>query len=177
MADMVGKMEEAINDTVNTGKPLDMAVNDTDKGLTPLERKIEAGKRNMRPLNTVTKEEQKRITSAGGKASVEARRKKKSIQEVCNVLLSMPVTQEMVDKYLDKSIKLDIPEGATMYDLMAARMAQEALVGNVKAFEAVRDSAGDKPTDKVVQDVAIMTEKDKELMAIVAARIASGKDE
>jgi hypothetical protein len=79
----------------------------------------------------------------------------------------------LIEKSLGEDISL--PEGTDMYDLMIAKMMQVTVLdGNVKAFEAVRDSAGDKPTDKIVQDVAVMTDKDKALMEIVAARMSAG---
>lgn len=43
------------------------------------------------PLNRRTKEEQKRIASAGGKASGEARRRKRSMKDAADLYLSLPV--------------------------------------------------------------------------------------
>ncbi len=119
-------------------------------------------------LHERTAEEQRRIAVMGGKASGETRRRKKEIREVCNVLLSMPANSALKG-YLDPNIEL--PKDATVYDLMVARMTQEALKGNVKAFEAVRDSAGDKPTDKTEASVAIMTERDKAVLEQVERRL------
>ena len=119
-------------------------------------------------LHERTAEEQRRIAVMGGKASGETRRRKKEIREVCNVLLSMPAN-DALKGYLDKNIEL--PKDATVYDLMVARMTQEALKGNVKAFEAVRDSAGDKPTDKTEASVAVMTERDKAVLEQVERRL------
>ncbi len=119
-------------------------------------------------LDKRTREEQRQIASMGGKASGVTRRRKKEIREVCSVLLSMPAN-EGLKGYLDPNI--EIPDDATVYDLMVARMTQEALKGNVKAFEAVRDSAGDKPTDKTESSVAIMTERDKAVLEQVERRL------
>lgn len=119
-------------------------------------------------LHERTAEEQRRIASMGGKASGETRRRKKEIREVCGVLLSMPANNALKG-YLDPNIEL--PDDATVYDLMVARMTQEALKGNVKAFEAVRDSAGDKPTDKTELTAAIMTDRDKAVLEQIERRL------
>lgn len=129
---------------------------------------------NLIPQNRRTEEEQRAIASQGGKASVAARRKKKELKERCKLLLELMPNKALIEKSLGTDIEL--PEGTDMYDLMIAKMMQVTVLdGNVKAFEAVRDSAGDKPTDKIVQDVAVMTDKDKALMEIVAARMSVGE--
>ena len=85
----------------------------------------------------LTREEQK----AGGRASVIARRKKKDFREACLALLET----EMTDT-----------EGnlVTGYDVVVSSLFTQAKAGNVKAFEALRDTAGQKPVEKlVVSDV------------------------
>ena len=85
----------------------------------------------------LTREEQK----AGGRASVIARRKKKDFREACLALLET----EMADT-----------EGnlVTGYDVVVSSLFTQAKAGNVKAFEALRDTAGQKPVEKlVVSDV------------------------
>ena len=136
-------------------------------------KKTRGNKQNLVDLRTRTTEEQQQIATAGGKASGEARRKKKELKDRCKILLEMMPNKALIAKSLGDDTKL--PEGADMYDLMIAKMMQvAALDGNVKAFEAVRDSAGDKPTEKVQQDIAVMTDKDKELMKIIESRMSSG---
>ena len=44
----------------------------------------------LRPLNTRTIEEQKEITSMGGKASGKARRKKRDLKKLLEIALSQP---------------------------------------------------------------------------------------
>lgn len=81
----------------------------------------------------LTREEQK----AGGRASVIARRKKKDFREACLALLET----EMTDT-----------EGnlVTGYDVVVSSLFTQAKAGNVKAFEALRDTAGQKPVEKLV---------------------------
>ncbi len=82
---------------------------------------------NLKSIGDLTKEEQRKITSKGGKASVEARRKRKALREELLLLLEKGETQKKI------SISL----------------IEQAMKGNVKAFEVIRDTIGEKPNDKL----------------------------
>ena len=73
----------------------------------------------------------------GGKKSGEARRAKKSLREAMQVLMDADLTGK---------------DGKTMTgtEAMAAKAFQAALKGDWKAWELVRDTAGQKPVDKVM---------------------------
>ncbi|MBQ7792915.1 MAG: hypothetical protein IJ366_00510 [Clostridia bacterium] len=73
----------------------------------------------------------------GGVASGEARRNKKLLRECLEILLE----KEMTDK-----------SGKTMSgaEALATKLFAEAMKGNVKAFEVLRDTAGQKPVEKIV---------------------------
>ena len=73
----------------------------------------------------------------GGKKSGEARRAKKSIREAMRVLMDA----DLMGK-----------DGKTMTgtEAMAAKAFQAALKGDWKAWELVRDTAGQKPVDKIM---------------------------
>jgi hypothetical protein len=96
-----------------------------------------ANEQNLNPFGTLTENEQREISSKGGKASGEARRKKKLLRECLEILLE----KEMTDK-----------KGETMTgaEALSAKLFKEAMKGNVKAFEVLRDTAGQKPVEKVV---------------------------
>lgn len=72
----------------------------------------------------------------GGKKSGETRRSKKSLREAMQVLMDADLTGK---------------DGKTMTgtEAMAAKAFQAALKGDWKAWELVRDTAGQKPVDKV----------------------------
>ena len=93
--------------------------------------------KNLNPFGTLTEDEQRKISSKGGKASGEARRKKKLLRECLEIMLE----KEMTDK-----------KGETMTgaEALSAKLFKEAMKGNVKAFEVLRDTAGQKPVEKVV---------------------------
>lgn len=77
----------------------------------------------------------------GGQKSGEARRAKKSLREAMQILMDADLTGK---------------DGKTMTgtEAMAAKAFQAALKGDWKAWELVRDTAGQKPVERVmVSDV------------------------
>ena len=72
----------------------------------------------------------------GGQKSGEARKAKKSLREAMQILMDADLTGK---------------DGKTMTgtEAMAAKAFQAALKGDWKAWELVRDTAGQKPVDKV----------------------------
>ena len=81
-------------------------------------------------------EQQVEIARQGGVASGIARREKKSLREAMQVLMDADLTGK---------------DGKTMTgtEAMAAKVFQAALKGDWKAWELARDTAGQKPVDKV----------------------------
>ena len=93
-----------------------------------------ANEQNLRPSEyKLSQEEAKK----GGIASGKARREKKLLRECIEILLE----KEMTDKS-GKSI--------TGAEALTAKLFAEAMKGNVKAFEVLRDTAGQKPVEKVM---------------------------
>lgn len=91
------------------------------------------GTKNLKPMNKLTVEEQKKIARAGGKASGESRRRRKTLRDELLAMLSDGDTQKKISVALIK----------------------EATDGNnagsvTKAFEVIRDTIGEKPIDKVM---------------------------
>jgi hypothetical protein len=91
------------------------------------------GTENLIPINKRTPEEAKEITSKGGIASGESKRRRKTFKEIFELLLQ--------EKAIDGS-------ELTNDELISLQMIVEANKGNTKAFEIVRDTIGEKPTDK-----------------------------
>jgi hemerythrin-like domain-containing protein len=82
----------------------------------------------------LTAEEQ----SKGGKASAEARRKKRDLRRALEILLEKD--------YTDK--KGNVASGA---EAITAKLFEQAMKGNVKAFETIRSTVGQDPVQKVEQ--------------------------
>ena len=86
---------------------------------------------NLIPFNELTVEKQREIARKGGIASGEARRARKTFRDELITLLENGNTQEKI----------------------SVALIQQALDGNTKAFEVIRDTVGEKPVDKLEADV------------------------
>ena len=93
-----------------------------------------ANEDNLKPLTT---EKAREIGSKGGINSGEARRRKRDIRLAMEALLEK--------QYKGKNG--EILSGA---EAIAIKQMEKALKGDAKAFELVRDSAGQKPVEKVM---------------------------
>lgn len=82
----------------------------------------------------LTPEQRRANASKAGKASAEARRKKKEFRELFELALSQPCEENPdIDNWMAVTIA----------------MMKKAKSGDTKAFEALRDTIGQKPTDKI----------------------------
>lgn len=90
------------------------------------------------PMNKRTKEEQKRIARAGGKASGVARRKRKSMKEALELIMEMQATDANKKKMAKKGIDVETNE-----DVMAAAMTLAAMAGDTKAYSAIANVRGE----------------------------------
>lgn len=96
---------------------------------------------NLHPLNTRSAEERKRIASAGGRASVRAKLRRKQGRELVRAILSM--------KDLDEKIKAELrKEGIVDADMtkevaMHIRQIQKAIrTADTRAYAAIMKAAG-----------------------------------
>lgn len=105
-----------------------------------------------------SKEEARAKGRKGGKASGEARRKKKLLKECLDILLQ----EDFVDRKGNKS------SGA---EALASTVFKKALAGDLKAFELVRDTAGQKPIDKVM-----IADVDQSVIDEVEAMVAEAEE-
>lgn len=143
---------------------------------TPEEAKRRAREKSNRNLlrpSELTADRRREIARQGGLASAAARRRKKDIREVFSALLSSPATPEMQEKA--EKLGFDAETVGTIYDVLGVAMIDKALSGDGYCFQLVRDSAGDKPTDKSEVTASVMTEKDLEIMRNLEARIKAEK--
>lgn len=111
------------------------------------------GEENLVPQSERTKEEQREVATKGGIASGEARRRKRDIQAAMQALLEK--------QYKTSQGTLSGAEAISL------KQMEKALKGDPKAFELVRDSAGQKPVDKVVVaevDESVIDEIEKAVM-------------
>lgn len=96
-------------------------------------------------LRTPTAEEARERGSKGGKASVKARRRKKELKELLELALSQPS---------------ETANGEDNYTAITAALVNKAIQGDTKAYEVIRDTLGQKPTEKMETDLTAKIEVD-----------------
>lgn len=102
-----------------------------------------ANEQNLVPQGHKLTEEE---ASRGGKRSAEVRREKKKLKECMEMLLER--------QFQDDSDPTKIISGA---EALAVKVFTQALNGDLRAFEIVRDTAGQKPVEEIV-----MTSEERE---------------
>lgn len=134
---------------------------------------------NLRPCRTfdeVEPEELREMARNGQQKGTETQRQRRTLKEICQAIADMPLTStEALNDETAQEIAAQTAQQTgrpcTIYEAMAAAQAVQAMAGNVKAFVAFRDSAGDKPVDQVQQVGEILSDEDRLLMQRVAERI------
>ena len=104
------------------------------------------GHENLIPLNKRTKEEQRKIAKMGGDASAKARAEKKSSANRLLYLMTLPASERNKAKMVDLGIT--DPDLLDMGQQMYIKQFEKAMKGDTQAFLAIRDTIGDKPTNK-----------------------------
>lgn len=118
-----------------------------------------AGEENLIPLNQRTKEEQREIASKGGKASVEARRRKKTMRENLELMLSMPLKKgKEADIEKGKNLQDFTGQNITVEQAILLAQVKKAMKGDIYAFETIRDLIGEKPVSKTEVSASVKNE-------------------
>ena len=89
-----------------------------------------------------TGSEQVEIARLGGFASGKAKRKRKTIREELEFLL-------------EKKLKNNKGKDISTREAISTAMIGQAIKGNVKAFIAIRDTIGEKPTEKTQTELTL----------------------
>lgn len=92
-----------------------------------------ANNENLKPLNTLPKEDAKRIRAMGAVARGIKKQKQKLLKETINEFL------QAINPESGQTFQIDLVNA----------MIQQALSGDVSAFNTVRDTAGQKPKEDV----------------------------
>lgn len=96
-----------------------------------------ANNENLIPVNTLCKEDAKAIRSKGGYARAEKIKNRKTMKAMLEILLEKEITNAKGEK-------------ATTQEAITVSLIKQALKGNVKAFEIIRDTMGEKPDTAVI---------------------------
>ena len=157
----------------NTSPDNDSLNNSSESGKKDVNGKYD-GRANLIPFNRLSEEEQKEIRSKGGKASGEARRKKRDMREVAKAILEHAMNEAQIDEVLGNSKEL-LDGDKSVMAVLTARMVQEAGKGSYKHYETLRNTAGFKPKDEIDISADIMTDADRELVEKVNRRLEAKK--
>lgn len=111
-----------------------------------------SNEQNLVPNEARTPEKRRENARKAGKASGKARREKKEMRAVLEDLLSLP------------SAEL---EGLSNMEAVCVAMVKKAQQGNVYAAMFVRDTIGQKPTDKVAQSGTLSIGWDEEVSRVI----------
>lgn len=122
-----------------------------------------ANESNLIPVTDRSKEEARALSSKGGKASGATRRRKKSMKDAMNLLLSLPVDE--ANKAKMERLGID-SNAADNQMLMLISAFQQAVKGNVRAMEFIKDLTGS----------SAMTELDKKQLKIEQDKVALQRD-
>ena len=122
------------------------------------------GTKNLKPntRENRTKEEQKQIAIKGGIASGKARREKKTLRQCLEILLE----RTLKDK---KGIEMTGAEAVSL------KVFEKALKGDIRAFEVLRDTAGQKPIEKVQMKTDINIAESEERLSNIFEQIKEEK--
>lgn len=114
--------------------------------------------KNLVSLATRPQQERTEIARMGQKASTEARKRKKSLKEAMELLLSLPVKDTRVKKKIE-SLGIN-PNEIDNQMAMAIAQWQQAVKGNTKAYQNIEATIGEKPKESIsVEDTREKTKK------------------
>lgn len=127
------------------------------------------------PLTERPEEEAREIRRKGAEAVNKLHGEKKTARESLERMLSILATDDIIaqadmETALAERLKKENPH-MTVYDVINATAIGRAMSGNVRAAEYVRDTAGDKPTEKIDVTGQIMTDADRDLLQTIGDRL------
>lgn len=125
-----------------------------------------ANEHNLIPVTKRTKEEQRAISSKGGKASAVARRKRADLKRALDIILTAEVSNPNTRAMLEE---MGVP--TDNQTLLALSMFQQAVKGNMRAAELIVKVVAEKDElDKQEQRerIKLLRHKNREAQAIDA---------
>lgn len=115
-----------------------------------------ANEENLLKAEDLTSEELRDRARKGGIASGKARREKKAFKETLETLLSMSMENgEEISVEDITSFKGIKGKNISVQEAILIAQVQKAMKGDTRAAEYLRDTIGQKPTDKIETDFII----------------------
>lgn len=85
----------------------------------------------------------------GGIASGQARREKRAMRDTASLILSMPLNSKALADVGAITLAETKGKNVTVEEAALLAIAKQAIEGDYKALEFLRDTAGEKPTDRL----------------------------
>lgn len=150
--------------------------NRTDEEKEQAKQRRLANLKPFKPYDELTEEEknrQREISQKGMAGMHRVVKEKKTMNELAKALLNQTITRDKAEKMLGESISL-LPSDREIQlsDILNLCMVRETIDrGNVKAYEAIRDTAGYSPKQQIEISADIMTDSDRLLIDKISSRI------
>lgn len=109
--------------------------------------------------------ENRDIQVMGGKALQAKLKQRRTFAEAISTVLAQKPTEKVREE-------LELDSTADNLDAVIAAMLRQAQKGNVKAGDFLRDTIGEKPTDRLEASVETMTAEDREMLENIQKRMA-----
>ena len=116
-------------------------------------------KENLKPCRTT--EEARERGRKGGINSGKRKKEKRKLKEIAEMLLDMKAPDDIIGKFEQLYPDLDAKEMTNRLAIVQ-RLILNALAGDNKAFELLRDQIGEKPKEEIIntnQNIDITDEK------------------
>ena len=94
------------------------------------------------------------IQRAGGYALQATLKQRRTFKDVIECMLAQKANKNAIED-------LELGEDATNLDMIIASALRQAERGNTKAYEFLRDTIGEKPTEKISAEVETITPEDR----------------
>lgn len=142
---------------------------------------VEDGWKNLTPFGSdeSTADRDKAIRQKGAAAAREIKRKRKALRDILDELLALPACNDIL---ADSNLVVAAVEAAgergellSAYDAISLAQIVKAGRGDTDAARWIRDSAGDKPTEKQQIVADVVTPADAEIAKRVAERLDKAK--
>lgn len=158
------------------------AIQEADKITDEERRKANRAKStsNLKPFrkfSELTDEERKRqqeISNKGAQGAKETFAKRRSMNDAARALLNAKISREKAVQILGDDLSLfGDTDKLTVADILNGSLVQAVTIDrNVKAYEALRDTAGYAPKKEVEISADIMTDNDRLLLENIKNRLA-----
>lgn len=111
-------------------------------------------------------EEDKAIHIKGAATSNAAQAQRRTFRDTINYMLKQKANKRTIED-------LGLTDGATNLDAVIAAAFMQANKGNVKAMDFLRDTVGEKPSDRLEATVENLTPEDRQMIENIKNRLDS----